>query len=188
MLMACEIDEKLLPRPPQLRGDQLGNKAGYEARRRVTSGVVRGVSRYKFGREAPKLIPTNTGLLPGKPRNRPSGRPSRGYGGPVWRPWPRARGPQRGLQDTLGAPRGPPKQCQRKTRRHLTQYAEEKKRTTNKHPKSNRYLCGFCAHALRGGLGETPRHKQNTKTCISLQNWTPGGATTQEHLVFYEGF
>ena len=45
MLMACEIDEKLLPRPPQLRGDQLGNRAGYEARRRVTSGVVRGLSR-----------------------------------------------------------------------------------------------------------------------------------------------
>ena len=86
MLMACEIDEKLLPKPPQLRGDQLGNKAGYEARRRVTSGVVRGLSRYKFGREAPKLIPTKTGLLPGKHRNRPSGRPSRRYGGPVWRP------------------------------------------------------------------------------------------------------
>ena len=28
-----------------------------------------------------------------------------------------------------------------------------KKRTTNTHPKSNRYLRGFCAHALRGGFG-----------------------------------
>ena len=75
-----------------------------------------------------------------------------------------------------------------KSKRHLTQNAEDKKRTTNKHPKSNRYLRGLCAHALRGGFGETPRHAENTNTCISLQFWSPGSATTQEHLVFYEGF
>ena len=49
--------------------------------------------------------------------------------------------------------RGPPKQRQRKTQRPLTKNAEDKKRTTNKHPKSNRYLRGLCAHALRGGFG-----------------------------------
>ena len=35
-------------------------------------------------------------------------------------------------------------------------------------------------------LFETPRHEENTKTCIFLQFWTPGGAKTQENLVFYK--
>ena len=69
---------------------------------------------------------------------------------PSGRPWPRARGPQRGPQDTLGAPRGPPKQCQTKTQSPLTKNAEDKKRTTKTHPKSDRYLRRFCAPPLRG--------------------------------------
>ena len=37
-----------------------------------------------------------------------------------------------------------------------------------------------------GAFGEAPRHEENTKTCIFLQFWTPGGAKTQENLVFYK--
>ena len=68
--------------------------------------------------------------------------------GPSGHPWPRARGPQRGPQDTLGAPRGPPKQRQTKTQSPLNKNAENKKRTTKRHPKSDRYLQGFCAPPL----------------------------------------
>ena len=82
-------------------------------------------------------------------------------------------------------PTSPP---DRKTQRHLTQNAEDKKRTTNTHPKSNRYLRGFCAHALRGGFwGDTaarrkhkhmhftavldPRGCQNTRTLCILRGF-----------------
>ncbi len=45
-------------------------------------------------------------------------------------PWQRARGPQRGPQDTLGAPMGPPKQRKTKTQSPMTTHAEDKKRIT----------------------------------------------------------
>ena len=89
---------------------------------------------------------------PKDPRETPKTTNHDGTVAPSGCPWPCAGGPQGRPEDTLGAPRGPPKQRQRKTQRHLTQNAEDKKRTTNKHPKSDRYLRGFCAHALRGAF------------------------------------
>ena len=118
----------------------------------------------------------------------PNNNESRRYGGPFWAPLSAHKGPQRGPQDTLGAPRGPPKQRQTKTQSPLTKNAEDKTRTTKTHPKSDRHLRGFCAPALRGVFGEMPRHEENTQTCVLLVFWTPGGAKTQEHLIFYKGF
>ena len=86
------------------------------------------------------------------------------------RPWPRARGPQRGSQDTLGAPRGPPKQRQTKTQSPLTKNAKDNKRTTQTHPKSDRYLRGFCVHALReaflGDAAARRKHKNHHFTAV----------------------
>ena len=89
---------------------------------------------------------------PKGPQRDPKNNESRRYGGRFWAPLAAHKGPQRGPQDTLGAPRGPPKQRQTKTQSPLTKNAEDKKRTTNTHPNSERYLRGFCAHALRGAF------------------------------------
>ena len=83
------------------------------------------------GREAqerakkPRETPPGT---PKDPRETPKTTTHIGTVAPSARPWPRARGPRRGPQDTLGAPRGPPKQCQTKTQRPLT--------APNKNPKT----------------------------------------------------
>ena len=87
---------------------------------------------------------------PKGPQRDPKHNESRRYGGPFWAPLAAHKGPQRGPQDTLGAPRGPPKQRQTKTQSPLTKNAEDKKRTTKTHHKSDRHLRGFCAFALRG--------------------------------------
>ena len=47
---------------------------------------------------------------------------------------------------------------------------------------------GFALMPFGGPFLETPRHEENTNTCIFLQFWTPGGAKTLENLVFDEGF
>ncbi len=73
------------------------------------------------------------------------------------------KGPQRGPQDTLGAPRGPAKQRHTKTQSPLTKNAEDKKRTSKTHPKSDRHLRGFCAHALRGAFfGDAAARRKHT--------------------------
>ena len=80
---------------------------------------------------------------------------------PSGRPWPCARGPQRSIQDTLGAPRGPPKQRHTKTQSPLTKNAEDKKRKTKTHPKSDRHLRGFRAPPLRGSfLGDAAARRK----------------------------
>ncbi len=45
-------------RPATLTRLSAGRRSGYEARSRVISEVMRGLSGYKFGHEAPELIPT----------------------------------------------------------------------------------------------------------------------------------
>ena len=47
---------------------------------------------------------------------------------------------------------------------------------------------GFVRMPFGGAFGETPRHEQNTKTCISLQNWTPGGAINARTPRVLRGF
>ncbi len=94
-------------------------------------------------------------------------------------------GPPRHPLGTEGTAKTAPTQ---KSKRHLTQNAEDKKRTTNKHPKSNRYLRGLCAHALRGGFwGDTAARTKHTNLQIAAV-LDPRGANTQEHLVLHAGF
>ena len=87
----------------------------------------------------------------------------------------RAGGPQGRPEDTLGAPRAPPKQRQTKTQSPLTKNAEDKKRTTQKHPPNLIVIYeGFAFMPFGEPFLETPRHEENTKTCIFLVFWTPG--------------
>ncbi len=44
-----------LPRPPKMRGYELGNRSGYKAPSMVISGVIKGLSRYKFDQQNPNL-------------------------------------------------------------------------------------------------------------------------------------
>ena len=47
---------------------------------------------------------------------------------------------------------------------------------------------GFALMPFGGVCWETPRHEENSKMCVLLQFWIPGGAKTHENLVFYKGF
>ena len=89
---------------------------------------------------------------PKGPQRDPKNNESRRYGGPFWAPLAAHKGPQRGPQDTLGAPRGPPKQRQTKTQSPLTKNAEDKKRTTKNTPQIRstftRVLCSCPSEGL----------------------------------------
>ena len=131
---------------------------------------------------------------PKGPQRDPKNNESRRYGGPLWAPLAAHKGPQRGPQDTLGEPRGPPKQRQTKTQSPFTKNAKKQKKQQKHTPNPIAIYEGFVRLPfggpllpLGGPLLETPRHEENTKTIISLQFWTPRGATTLENLVFYEG-
>ena len=107
---------------------------------------------------------------------------------PFGHPWPPARGPKRGPRDTLGAPRGPPKQCHTKSQSPLTKNAEDKKRTTNIHPKSDRYLRGFYAPPLRGAvLGDAAARIKHKNTHFP-RVLDPGGATMAPNPRILRGF
>ena len=132
---------------------------------------------------------------PKGPQRDPKNNESRRYGGPLWAPLAAHKGPQRGPQDTLGAPRGPPKQRQTKTQSPFTKNAKKNKKGQQKHTPNptaiyeGLVLMPFGGPLLpfRGPFLEMPRHEENTKTIILLQFWTPRGAQTLENPVFYEG-
>ena len=107
---------------------------------------------------------------------------------PSGHPWPPARGPKRGPRDTLEAPRGPPKHRHTKSQSPLTKNAENKKRTTNKQPNSDRYLRRFCAHALRGALfGDAAARRKHTNMRFP-RVLDPGGAKMAPNPRVLRGF
>ncbi len=59
----------ILPWPPHFRRCELGYRSGYKALRRVITGVLRGLRRYKSGHEVPKLIRTEA---PDNPTQNPT--------------------------------------------------------------------------------------------------------------------
>ena len=76
----------------------------------------------------------------------------------------------------------------RKTQRHLTQNAEDKKRTTNTHPKSNRYLRGFCVHALLGGVGGDTAARTKHKNLHFTAELDPRGCHNARTSRILRGF
>ena len=73
----------------------------------------------------------------------------------------------------------------RKTQRHLTQNAEDKKRTTNTHPKSNRYSRGFCAHALREGVWGRHRGTNKTQKLAFHCRFGPPGVPQRKNTSYF---
>ena len=83
------------------------------------------------------------------------------------RSWPRARGPQRGPKDTLKAPRGGQNNANHKSRAPQQKTQRANKKTTKTHPKSDRYLRGFCAYTLRGALfGDAAARRKQENQCF----------------------
>ena len=89
---------------------------------------------------------------PKDPRETPKTTNHDGTVAPSGCPWPCAGGPQGRPEDTLRAPRGPPKQRQTKTQSPLTKNAEDKKRTTKNTPQIRstftRVLCSGPSEGL----------------------------------------
>ena len=150
---------------------------------KAAAGATRGGGGISTKNETAKKPCKTPPSTPKDPRETPKTTNHDGMVAPSGHPWPPARGPKRGPRDTLGAPRGPPKQRQTKTQSPLTKNAEDKKRTT----KLIVIYKGFALMPFGGVFGETPRHEENSKMYVLLQCWIPRGAKTHENLVFYEG-
>ena len=124
---------------------------------------------------------------PKGPQRDPKNNESRGYGGPFWAPLAACKrtpkGPPRHPWGTEGAAKTAP----HKKPEPLDKNAEDKKRTTNKRFKSDRYLRGCCAHALRGAFfGDAAARRKHSNHHVAAV-LDPKGAKTLENLLFYEG-
>ena len=177
---------RVLPDARPLRGGCL-----FVVALKAAAGGPRGGGEISTKNETAKKACKTQPSTPKDPRETPKTTNHDGTVAPSGHPWPPAKGPKRGPQDTLGAPRGPPKQRHIKSQSPLTKNAEDKKRTQKTHPKSDRHLRG---HALRGAapplrgafFGDAAarrKHKNHHVTPVL----DPKGAKTLKNLVFYEG-
>jgi hypothetical protein len=113
---------------------------------------------------------------------------------PSGRPWPRTKDPKGAPKTPLGHRGGRQNSAKQKLRAPLQKTQNIKKRQQKHTPNPIAIYEGFVRLPFGGPLLpfggpflETPRHEENTKTIILLQFWTPRGAKTLEHPVFYEG-
>ena len=87
---------------------------------------------------------------PKDPRETPKTTNHDGTVAPSGRPWPRTKDPKGAPKTPLGHRGGRQNSAKQKLRAPLQKTQKNKKRTTKTHPKSDRHLRGFGAHALRG--------------------------------------
>ena len=107
---------------------------------------------------------------------------------PSGRPWPRTKDPKGAPKTPLGHRGGLQNSAKQKRRAPSLKNAEDKKRTTKTHPKSDRYLRGFCAHALRGAFfgdaAARTKHKNHHYTPV----WDPEGCQNARNPCILRGF